>query len=215
MRSHVEFRTSGLAILVSTLALISSAGHVAMAQRIPKPRIEPVKKEAWTDAQRATFEPMERAGTLYNIFTTMANYPDLAKDWNVFATHILERNSLTPRDREILILRIGWLCNAEYEWAQHTRIGKSVGLTDNDIARIKDGPLAKGLTEHDKLLLQATDELRKDSFISDETWKALSATYDTHKMMDLVFTVGQYSLVSMALNSLGVQLDEGLQGFPK
>ena len=158
---------------------------------------------------------MERTKRLYNVFKTMANHPDLARDWMTFATHILRRNSLGVRDREILILRIGWLCKAEYEWAQHVRLGKTAGLTDDDIRRISEGPAAQGLSDHERLLLRAADELHDDAMVSDATWKALSATYNTRQMMDLVFTVGQYNLVSMALNSFGVQLDEGLDGFGK
>ena len=125
----------------------------------------------------------------------------------------MRANSLTARDREILILRIGWLCNSEYEWAQHVRLGKAIGLTDDDIRRICAGPTAEGLSELDRLLLCAADELRGDAMIGDATWKGLSKTYTQQQMMDVVFTVGQYNLVSMALNSFGVQLDEGLVGF--
>jgi 4-carboxymuconolactone decarboxylase len=183
--------------------------------RPSKPRIPPVQKEHWTPEQKAILEPFERQKRLYNVFSTMANHPDLARDWLVFANHVLRKCTLPPRDREILILRIGWLCRAEYEWAQHTRIGKAVGLTDDDLAHIRQGPDAAGLAQHDRLLLKAVDELHADAFISDETWNALAATYDPKQMMDLVFAVGQYNLVSMALNSFGVQLDPGLEGFPK
>jgi 4-carboxymuconolactone decarboxylase len=183
--------------------------------RLLKPRIEPVKKESWNEAQQTLLAPYERSGRVYNVFTTMANHPDLARDWLTFGSHVLRRSSLPERDREILILRIGWLCNAEYEWAQHVRIGKRAGLTDDDVRRIGQGPDSKDLDEHDRWLLKAVDELRQDAFIGDETWSALAKTYDTRQMMDLVFTVGQYNLVSMALNSFGVQLDEGLEGFPK
>lgn len=213
MSAYLRLRRSRWTSLAVTILFLVPAGHVGMAQRPSKPRIEPVRKESWTPAQREILEPMEKAGTLYNVFTTMANHPDLAKDWLQFGSHVLRRNSLPERDREILILRIGWLCKSEYEWAQHVRIGKRAGLTDDDVQRIKDGPTASGVSAHDQLLIKAADELRKDSRISDETWKGLSATYDTHQMMDLVFTVGQYNLVSMALNSFGVQLDEGLEGF--
>jgi len=47
------------------------------------------------------------------------------------------------------------------------------------------------------------------------TWAALSAKYDDQQMLDVVFTVGQYTLVSMALNTFGVQLDDGIAGFPR
>lgn len=187
----------------------------ASGPRLPQPRIEPVQKEAWTPEQKEILEPLERTGRLYNVFKTMANHPDLANDWMTFATYILRRNSLPVREREILILRIGWLCKAEYEWGQHVRLGKRAGLTDDDIRRISEGPTAAGLADNDRLLLRAADELHDDAMISDATWNALAKTYNTQQMMDLVFTVGQYNLVSMALNSFGVQLDEGLEGFGK
>ena len=186
------------------------SGQVAEARRIDTPRIAPVLKSEWTDAQRELLEPFEKSGTLYNVFTTMANHPDLARDWGVFGRHILQHNTLPAKERELLILRIGWLCQAEYEWSQHERIGRSVGLTDIDIQHIIEGPKAKGLSTTYRLLLQATDELHKDAFISDATWNALAKIYSKEQMMDIVFTVGQYNLVSWALNSFGVQLDEGL-----
>ena len=183
--------------------------------RLSRPRIEPVKKEAWTDAQRAILEPIDNRGRMYNVHSTIANHPKLARDWLTFATYVLRDNSLPPRDREVLILRIGWLCHAEYEWAQHARIGKRAGLTDDDLKWIAEGPQAAGLGEHDRLLLTAVDELHADAFITDATWNGLAKTYSTQQMMDVVFTVGEYNLVSMALNSFGVQLDEGLTGFPR
>ena len=93
------------------------------AQRLTQPRIAPVAKDAWTGAQREILGPLEAQGRAWNVFTTMANHPALAKDWLQFGGHILSRSTLPARDREILILRIGWLCRSEYEWAQHTRIG--------------------------------------------------------------------------------------------
>jgi len=68
-------------------------------------------------------------------------------------------------------------------------------------------------TDHDRLLIRATDELKNDTFMSDETWNGLKQNYSDQQMMDLVFTCGQYVMVSMALNSFGVPLDEGLEGF--
>ncbi len=182
--------------------------------RLAQPRIPTVPREEWTPEQEALLEPLERQRRLYNVFMTMANHPDLARDWLTFADHILRRCTLPRRDREILILRIGWLCGAEYEWAQHTRIGKAVGLTDDDLRHIQEGPQAAGASEHDRLLLRAVDELRANAFVSDGTWTALAQIYNTKQLMDLVFTVGQYNLVSMALNTFGVQLDPGLEGFP-
>jgi 4-carboxymuconolactone decarboxylase len=186
-----------------------------LRQRPTKPRIEPVSLDNVTEVQKGLLKGLERSGRIWNVFATMVNHPDLARDWLTFATYILRDNSLPPRDREILILRIGWLCHSEYEWAQHVRIGKRAGLSEDDVRRISEGPAAAGLSDGDRLLLQATDELHDDACLSEPTWQALAKIYDQRQMMDLVFTVGQYNLVSMALNSFGVQLDEGLEGFAK
>jgi hypothetical protein len=81
-------------------------------------------------------------------------------------------------------------------------------LTDDDISRITEGADADGWQEHDALLLRAVDELYHEAFISDATWRELATMYSTQQLMDLVFTVGQYTLVSMALNTFGVPLDD-------
>jgi 4-carboxymuconolactone decarboxylase len=208
-------QNEGASVTIAKNSANDPAASPRRPPRLSKPRIAPVPRENWTAAEKTLLGPLEREGRVYNVFTTMANHPDLARDWLTFASHVLRHSTLPPRDREILILRIGWLCGSEYEWAQHVRIGKREGLSEDDLRHIRQGPDAAGASQHDRLLLKAVDELHADAFIGDETWKALAETYDTRQMMDLVFAVGQYNLVSMALNSFGVQLDPGLEGFPK
>jgi alkylhydroperoxidase family enzyme len=150
-----------------------------------------------------------------NIFRVLMQHPKLARSWSHFAGYILSpQQTLAPREREILILRIGWLNQAVYEWEQHVRIGKTAGLTDDEVDRITKGPKA-GWNRHDAALLQAADDLDANSVVSDETWQILSERYNTEQMMDMVFTIGQYNLVSWALNSFGVPLDDYLPGAKK
>ena len=181
--------------------------------RLDKPRIAPLEADEWSDAAAELMRPFVDQGRIFNIFKTLTNHPDLAKRWMVFANHILGKSSLSVRDRELVILRIGYLCQAGYEWGQHVLIARQAGMSDDEIRSAKTGPDTPGLSELDRLLLKATDELHADAHVSDETWDGLSKHYDTQQMMDLVFTIGQYNLVSMALNSFGVQLDEGLPGW--
>jgi len=153
-------------------------------------------------------------GEVINIFKVLMQSPKLARSWTRFAAYIMTRQSLSPRDREILILRIGWLNQAPYEWEQHVRISKRAGLTDDEIDRISKGPSA-GWDRHESALIQAADDLYENSVVSDETWGRLSERYGIEQMMDVVFTVGQYNLVSWALNSFGVPLDDFLPGAHK
>lgn len=183
--------------------------------RLSTPRVPPLDESNASSEQLELINSAKSGKTknAANIFRTLANYPKLMKRWMVFANHVLFKSSLNARDREILILRIGWLCRAEYEWAQHVVIGKAAGITDEEIDRIKKGPDAEGWNAFDACLLRATDELHNDSFISQPTWNELSEKYNKEQLMDVIFTVGNYTIVSMALNTLGVQLDDGLKGF--
>jgi 4-carboxymuconolactone decarboxylase len=159
--------------------------------------------------------PRATSGRLLNIYTTLARHPQLMKSWLVFGSYILGSSTLPPRTRELLILRTGYRCKSDYEWGQHARVGRMVGLTDDEIRRIADGPDASGWDPTEALLLRAADELHDEHVLSDATWDALSEQLDLKQMYDLVFTVGQYTLVSMVLNTLGIQREEGVEGFPQ
>jgi len=177
--------------------------------RLDKPRVAPLSDDELDD----DFKNIMGDSPL-NIFRTLGHHPQLLKRWLVFGNHVLAKSTLTPRDRELAILRVGWLCRSGYEWGQHVVIGKNVGLDEADIARVADGPDAEGWTPAEAALLRATDELHDDSFVSDATWTELTQHYSTEQLIDFVFAVGQYHLVSMALNTFGVQLDEGIEGLP-
>lgn len=182
--------------------------------KLSAPRVEPLQESEWTPAQREILEPIKQHEPFYNVMATLCRHIDAAERFRVWALHVMgETSTIGAREREILILRVGWLCEAEYEWGQHVIFGRKAGLSEADIARIKLGPDAAGWSEFDAALLRAADELHDEACISDATWAALRTRYDDKQMMDVIFAVGQYHMVSMALNSLGVQLDAGVSGF--
>lgn len=180
---------------------------------LDEPRIEPLPEDQWDDETRRILNRVQMNGRVLNIFRTLAHHPKLLERWMVFGVHVLNKSTLAPREREMAILRIGWLCRSEYEWGQHVLIGKAAGLSDEEIERIKAGADAEGWSEPEAAVLRAVDELHAEAFISDPTWRALSSHFNQQQMLDLIFAVGQYNLVSMALNSLGVRRDEGVPGF--
>ncbi len=181
--------------------------------RLETPRVQPLQASQWSDEAKQLMAPFVAQGREFNIFKTLMNHPDLAKRWMVFANHILGKSTLPVRERELIILRIGYLCQSGYEWGQHVQIARDAGMTDDEIRSAKTGPDTPGLGVVDQLLLRATDELHADAFVSDATWEGLSQHFNTQQLMDIVFTIGQYNLVSMVLNSFGVQLDAGLPGW--
>lgn len=185
------------------------------------PRFAPQREADWDDEVRELFARMGHSSdeTVYNIFKTMGHYPKLLKRWLPFANHVLFKSSLSPRHRELAILRIGWLCQSEYEWTQHVRIGKDeAGMSDEDFKAIENGPDDPHWNDAERALLTAVDELHKDKFVSDATWDNLKAHFSPQQLMDIVAAVGNYTLVSMMLNTFGVQLDGFLdkyEGFPQ
>lgn len=176
--------------------------------RLTNPRIQPVALDHLTEDQKAVLEPLTNNGKVLNIFRTMIGAPKALTAFLAWGNYILSRrNALPAREREIVILRTGFLCKSGYEWTQHVRIGLSVGLTEAECEAIKVG--ASGWSAADAALIHASDELHNDQFITDATWAALREHFDEKQCMDVVFTAGQYTQVSMLLNSFGVQLDEG------
>jgi 4-carboxymuconolactone decarboxylase len=184
--------------------------------RLKEPRIKPLpESEATGEIQKQLISQKQRWGQVPNIYATLANHPKYLEPFGVVGGYIARGSTLPPRERQILILRIGWLCRSEYEFGAHTTPGKMVGLTDEEIKRITEGPKAPGWSAFDAALLQATDELYYDAFITNATWDALGKKYNQQQLIDVVATVGHYNLVSMLLNSLGVQLEKVNPGFPK
>ena len=182
--------------------------------RLSSPRIAPLADDELTDEQAEALAPYRPV--VFNIFRTMARAPRALRRFGYWGGYILGRhNSLSARDREVVILRTGYQCRAGYEWAQHVVIGRDAGLTDEEIARIKIGPGDPAWDERDRAMLQATDELVGDHFVADDTWTALArAGLSERQCMDLVYSVAQYTQVSMILNTFGVQLDDGLEPDP-
>lgn len=180
------------------------------------PRIAPLPEGEWDAEARELIE--RSVGEAWRkppkLFTTLVRHPKLLKRWLVFGAHILRKSSLPARERELVILRTGWLCRAEYEWGHHVVIGKEAGITDDEVVRITQGAAAPGWSALDAALLRATDELCADKRIADDTWATLAKLLDTRQLMDLTFTVGEYVMVSMVLRTLGVEHDEGYPRFP-
>ena len=189
--------------------------------RLTKPRIEPVDLGRLDADQRAALAPFldteggkVGGGQVLNIFRTLAHAPKALTAFLGWGSYILSRrNALSERDRELVILRTGYNCRSGYEWTQHKRIGLDSGLSEDEIARIKAGPDAEGWSEVDRAMLRATDDLTTNYFVSETSWAALAPLGDKGRM-DLVFTVGQYTQVSMMLNSFGIQVEDGWEVDP-
>lgn len=180
-------------------------------------RIRPLPREKWTDEAREVFAYFGEPGAWENGSRTntqmvFANHPQLAMAFNTFGKHLLIESTLPVRPRELIVLRVAYLLKSEYEWHYHVGYGLAAGLTLAEISAVREGPGAPEWTarDDDRAVLAAVDELWTKSKISDGTWAQLDRIFDRHQLMDLVFTIGQYVMLSWAISSFGIQLEEGV-----
>jgi 4-carboxymuconolactone decarboxylase len=173
-------------------------------------RLPPLPADQWDDAVDHSLSGMlpadrrnpEDAG---NLLATLVRHPKLTRAFLRFNNHLLFSSTLSPRLRELVVLRVAHVTNCAYEWEHHVRMGKEEGLTDEVIEGIQRGEAADEL---DRAVLLAVDELQDKASISDATWSALSEHLDERQRMDLVFTIGCYGALAMAINTFGVEPDQ-------
>jgi len=179
--------------------------HCREELHVPQ-RLPPLPDDQWDDRTREALSSLlprrlrnERgAGPAIG---TLARHPDLAELFLPFSTYVLFKNSLPPRMRELVTLRVAKRRDCAYEWAHHVKLAREAGLSDAEIEAAGRG---KATDPVESLVLAAVDELEDDSTLSDRTWDALAEHLDERGRMDLVFTVGTYALLAMVFNAFGV-----------
>lgn len=193
---------------------------------MPGPRIPPVPPKQWPAGMRDALAALRHEPARHpyprqdegrpkalNALGVFANHPELATAYHRFNGFVLFGTTLTLRQRELLVLRVAHGRDCEYEWLQHTVLAADVGISDDEVARVQQGPDAAGWSPFEAALLRSVDELVADACIGDETWDALATELDTQQLMDVVFTVGAYDLLAMAFKSFGVEVDADLRAW--
>lgn len=186
------------------------------AEILGKPmRIAPLREDEIAPEMRALVAPPKgygNPGELPEQFRVMLRNPELLKAYTPMGGYFIVQGKLPPRDRELMILRNGWLCQAPYEWGEHVAIAKRNGVTSAEIERVTRGPEAPGWSEHDRALLRAVDELHANSMISDATWNTLAKTLSDVQMLEVPMLIGQYQAGAYVHNSLRLNLRPGNPG---
>ena len=177
------------------------------------PRIEPVVLTEASREIRAMLDPSGSGRDIAAVYRTFARHPKLYVPRQILSEYIRTKSTLSPRVREMLILRIGWRCQSAYEWAAHAPAGRRAGLT-NDQIRMLARSGYDGWAAADAAIGRAADELFDDDTISDATWKALDDQFDERQLLDALITTGGYRMVSMVLNTFGVQAEPNSESFP-
>jgi 4-carboxymuconolactone decarboxylase len=174
------------------------------------PRLEPIPKVV----ERAREAMKDSPVNAVNVMATMAHNRTISKALGGFAQTVLFGGELPRRQVEIAVLRMGWNCQAVYEFGQHTLFGRDAGLTEEEIY-FTTRPISQGgWSPADAAILQLVDDLYTDDCVSDATWAEASRHFSGPDLIHLIAAGGCYRVVSGFLNSAGVQLDDGVPGWP-
>jgi AhpD family alkylhydroperoxidase len=173
-------------------------------------RLPPLPEDQWderTQAVLASFLPPHRLNLrgAGNALATFVRHPDLIETFLPFSGRLLINSTLPARVRELVILRVAHRTGCQYEWTHHVKIAAKVGLTESEIEAAGRG---EATGELDSVVLTAVDELSDGFNMSDKTWAALGEHLEEHQLMDLIFTVGTYGLMAMAMNTFGVEPEQ-------
>jgi alkylhydroperoxidase family enzyme len=179
-------------------------------RRPASPRVDPIPEVA----AKAQARMAESPANAINVLATMAHNKVISRAIGRFAGTVLTETSIPARQRELAILRMGWNCQAVYEFGQHTLFGRDAGLDDGEIYRTTRPLSEGGWSPADLAVLQATDDLYTDDCLSDATWRDLGEHFSVPQVMEIIAAAGCYRVVSSFLNSCGVQLDAGVPGWP-
>lgn len=142
-----------------------------------------------------------------HLFTTLGRQRSLFRAWLRFAGAMMLRGSINRHETEIVILRVAHLRRCDYEIDHHIRLGERAGVNAALVQRIFEGPSAEGLSERQRVLLAAVDDLVVHKDIHDETWAALRARYSTAQIVELCLLVGHYELLATTIKALRIDRD--------
>ncbi|OBK52314.1 carboxymuconolactone decarboxylase [Mycobacterium gordonae] len=151
-----------------------------------------------------------------SIFQTLLNHPQLAGPFNDLLATMLWHGALDRRLRELVIMRIGWLTECNYEWTQHWRVASRLGVSAEDLLGVRDWRSHNGFGPTERAVLAATDDVVRDGAVSAASWADCERELGGDKpvLIELVTVIGAWRMVSSILQSLEVPLEEGVAAWP-
>lgn len=177
---------------------------------LPASEVGPEGAEIVRSLQKAA--GLVETAAIPEVVATLLRHPNLYEKHASIGAELFGRGELSPRQRELAILRTGWLCGAPFEWGEHVAIAKRAGLTSAEIQRLTLAADSAGWDADDCAIVEAAEELHHDAMISDRIWAALGAFLDERQLIELVYVVGHYTKVAFLQNALRLRLPPGNEG---
>jgi alkylhydroperoxidase family enzyme len=170
-----------------------------------QPRIAvPRAGELRPDAQRLVGAIARPGREPAKTMAVLARQPDLLAPFLGWAAALALNGVLSNRDHELLALRVASNCRSEFEWVEHVEYARDAGLTDVEITSVRATIDAGTWSAPERALLQAADDLHRSDDVTDGTWADLARSFDPPALVEILFVVGQYTMLSLVANAAGI-----------
>ena len=177
-------------------------------------RIAPVDPPYRPELQ-AQFDKLMRGAPPLLLFRTLARNPRVLQ--RMMDGALLDRGSVSLRERELMILRTCARCDAEYEWGVHVAVfGTKAQWTQAQMHSTVHGGAADACwSAEERLIIRLADELHDTSRVDDPLWAELSGRFAADQLVELIVLAGLYHAVSFVINATGVPHEAFAPGFPE
>ena len=178
------------------------------------PRIPPLKPDEISGEAMELIREIRQSfnipedGSIPEVSLITLRHPGIFRCQMAMGIELVANGTISPRERELAVLRIARLCRAPFEWSEHVAIGKRFGVTAEEIERIIEGSSAPGWSEHEAAILRGVEELIADQCLSDQTWDILARSWDEKQLLEFPMLVGSYLMTAFQQNTIRVPMNK-------
>jgi len=171
-------------------------------------RVSFVEKENAHPMVKDLYEKnMQNSGRVLNLFKVMGHLPYIGLNFQRLGNSILKGEGLSPKLRELAILRVGYLSLCRYEFTQHTPIAMRAGLQKKQIDDIGQWQISREFNEEEKAVLAYTDEVAVRIQVKDDTFNAVRRFLNENTVVELTATIAYYGMACRILEALQVDME--------
>ena len=171
-------------------------------------RVKLLEKEEVDPMVKQIYQKIEDSGSeVINLMKSLAHSPKIFRDWNRLGITLLLKGDLSPRLRELAILRVGDLAQANYEWTKHVPMALQAGAKQEQIDDLNNWADSSRFDDQERAVLQYTDEVARNIKASAETFNKIAVFLSEKEIVELTVTIGYYGMVCRVLETFEIQLE--------
>ena len=145
-------------------------------------------------------------GKIFNLYAMLLNSPPIAEGWLAFLTAVRQRSALPADARELLIMRVAVLNDAEYEFAQHMPFAIRAGFTEAQMEQLRHNEFAS-FGAREQALIAYCDAMTRSIRVPETVFDALRPYFNNQELVEVTATIGAYNMVSRFLEALQIDHD--------